>query len=78
MEETSVVPDSILDSLKKTHFNAQKVKTQLVEYLSLADPDVLAEMPPLERARALFVLAKATTTLFTGNCHVLLLCNFLF
>jgi exosome complex protein LRP1 len=40
------------------------VETHLLEFLSLANPDVLDEMPPLQRAQSLFMLAKATSTIF--------------
>ncbi|OMO61570.1 Sas10/Utp3/C1D [Corchorus capsularis] len=62
---SSVIPENVLDSVKTTLLNVENVKTHLLEFLSLSDPDVLAQMPPLQRAQALFLLAKATTTLFT-------------
>ncbi|KAJ0090781.1 hypothetical protein Patl1_12592 [Pistacia atlantica] len=65
MEESKVMPDSVMDSVKKTSFNVEQVRTHLLQLLSLSDPDVLAEMPPLERAQLLFLLAKATTILYT-------------
>ncbi|KAJ0030645.1 nuclear nucleic acid-binding protein C1D [Pistacia vera] len=65
MEESRVIPDSVMDSVKKTSFNVEQVRTHLLQLLSLSDPDVLAEMPPLERAQLLFLLAKATTILYT-------------
>ncbi|XP_021275441.1 nuclear nucleic acid-binding protein C1D [Herrania umbratica] len=62
---SSVIPDSVMDSVKTTLANVEDVRTHLLQFLSLSDPDVLAEMPPLQRAQALLSLAKATTTLFT-------------
>lgn len=67
MEENRVIPDSVMDSVKKTSFNVEQVRTHLLQLLSLSDPDVLAEMSPLERAQLLFLLAKATTILYTCN-----------
>ncbi|WRX33392.1 hypothetical protein QQP08_025879 [Theobroma cacao] len=62
---SSVIPESVMDSVKTTLANVEDVRTHLLQFLSLSDPDVLAEMPPLQRAQALFSLAKATATLFT-------------
>ncbi|XP_048438609.1 uncharacterized protein LOC103949722 [Pyrus x bretschneideri] len=39
-------------------------RPHLLQFLSLADADVLAEMPPLDRAHSLLMLSKATTLLF--------------
>lgn len=64
-KESKVIPDSVMDSLKKSLYNVEQVKAHLLKLISLSDPDVLAEMPPLERAQSLFLVAKATTTLYT-------------
>lgn len=63
--ESSIIPEFVLDSVKKSLVKTEQVKTQLLEILALADPEVLAQMPPLERAKVLFMVSKATTTLFT-------------
>lgn len=68
-KESKVIPDSVMDSLKKSLYNVEQVKAHLLKLISLSDPDVLAEMPPLERAQSLFLVAKATTTLYTCSCH---------
>ncbi|KAF5748115.1 nuclear nucleic acid-binding protein C1D-like [Tripterygium wilfordii] len=65
MTESTVVPESIMDSATRTLANVEQVKAHLPEFLSLLDPQVLAELPPLERAQSLLLLAKATTALFT-------------
>ncbi|XWS26154.1 hypothetical protein CRYUN_Cryun26dG0006500 [Craigia yunnanensis] len=62
---SSVIPASVMDSVKTTLVNVENLRTHLLQFLSLSDPDVFAQMPPLQRAQALFSLAKATTTLFT-------------
>lgn len=62
----SMVPEPVLHSAKATLLGLEALRTQLPEFLSLADPDVLAELPPLQRARALLVLAKAASTLLAG------------
>lgn len=63
--ESTVVPESVMEAVKKTSQNVNDVQTHLLQFLSLSDPEVLAEMPPLQRAQSLLLLAKATTTLFT-------------
>lgn len=66
MESSSVVPESAVEAVTRTLANVEQVQSHLLEFLSLAeDPDVLAQMPPLQRAQCLFALAKATTLLFS-------------
>lgn len=66
-EVVEVVPESVMDAVKKTLYNVEKVKTHLEEFLSLVDPQLLAEMTPLERAKAHFAVAKAATVLYSGK-----------
>ncbi|TXG62275.1 hypothetical protein EZV62_013638 [Acer yangbiense] len=66
-EGSHAVPESVMDAVKKTLYNVEQVKTHLNEFLSQADPETLAAMPPLERARAHFLIAKATTVLYSVN-----------
>ncbi|KAK8582062.1 hypothetical protein V6N12_072260 [Hibiscus sabdariffa] len=61
---SSAIPESVMNSVNTTLVNVENLRTHLLQFLSLSDPDVLSEMPPLQRAQALFTLAKATTTLF--------------
>ncbi|CAK9149533.1 unnamed protein product [Ilex paraguariensis] len=61
---SGVVPDSVMEAVKRTSNNIEELRTPFVEFLSLCDADVLAEMQPLHRAHSLFLLAKVTTTLF--------------
>ncbi|KAF3970387.1 hypothetical protein CMV_005916 [Castanea mollissima] len=65
VRESSVIPDSVMDSVNRTLANVEDVQTHLLNFLSLYDPLVLSQMPPLQRAQTLLTLAKATTTLFT-------------
>ena len=65
MEGGGVVPDSVMESVNKTVSNVEEVGTHLTHFLSLSDPDVLSQMPPLQRAQTLLLLARATSTLFT-------------
>lgn len=68
---SSAIPESVMNSVKTTLVNVENLRTHLLEFLSLSDPDVLAQMPPLQRAQAFFTLAKATTTLFACNFYLL-------
>ena len=65
VRESSVIPDSVMDTVNRTLANVEDVQTHLLNFLSLYDPHVLSQMPPLQRAQTLLTLAKATTTLFT-------------
>uniref|UniRef100_A0A2N9HD88 Nuclear nucleic acid-binding protein C1D n=1 Tax=Fagus sylvatica TaxID=28930 RepID=A0A2N9HD88_FAGSY len=65
MEGGGVVPDSVMESVNKTVSNVEEVGTHLTHFVSLSDPDVLSQMPPLQRAQTLLLLARATSTLFT-------------
>ena len=63
--ESSAVPESALEPVKRTLANVEELRTHLVEFISLtANRETLDEMPPLQRAESLLLLAKATTTLF--------------
>lgn len=74
--ESTVVPDSIMDSVKKTLTSVEDVRKHMLEFLSLSDPEVLAEMPPLQRAHSLLLFAKATSALFTSKFPSLFLTAF--
>lgn len=67
MAQSSVIPDSVIDSATTTLRNLEQLEIHLTELLSLSDSDSLAELPPLERAQSLLLLAKATTILFACN-----------
>ncbi|KAF9662053.1 hypothetical protein SADUNF_Sadunf18G0013300 [Salix dunnii] len=58
------VPESTIEAVERTLANLKLVETHLLEFLSLANRDVLDDMPPLQRAQSLFMFAKATTTIF--------------
>ncbi|KAL2489940.1 Sas10/Utp3/C1D family [Forsythia ovata] len=59
-----MIPESVMEAVKRTSENMEEMKAHLEEFMSYCDADTLAKMEPLERAQALFLLAKATTTLF--------------
>ncbi|XP_057504934.1 uncharacterized protein LOC130788348 isoform X2 [Actinidia eriantha] len=64
-KESRVVPESVMEAVKRTSTNMEEFRIHFLQFLSLYDPQVLGEMPPLPRAKSLLLLAKATTTLFT-------------
>ncbi|XP_059658251.1 uncharacterized protein LOC132304537 [Cornus florida] len=64
-KERSVVAESVMEAVKRTSNNVEEVRAQFLQFLSLCNVQVLAEMPPLQRAESLLLLAKATTALFT-------------
>ncbi|XP_022543397.2 nuclear nucleic acid-binding protein C1D isoform X2 [Brassica napus] len=59
-----VVPKSAMDAVKQALAHLEELKPQLEEMLSLAQPEVLAQMQPLKRAKVMYMLAEATTTIF--------------
>lgn len=62
-----IVPKSAMEAVKQTLAILEELKPQLEEMLSLAEPEVLAQMQPLKRAKVMYMLAEATTTIFNGN-----------
>lgn len=66
-----VVPDSVMEAVKRTSNNIEEFKAHFPDFLTHCTPESLAELEPLERAQSLLLLAKSTTTLFT----VRLRCN---
>ncbi|KAK6137126.1 hypothetical protein DH2020_029135 [Rehmannia glutinosa] len=59
-----VIPESIVEAVKRTSSNIDEVKANLEEFLSYCTNETLSRMEPLERAQALLLIAKATTILF--------------
>ncbi|KAL2472402.1 Sas10/Utp3/C1D family [Abeliophyllum distichum] len=59
-----MIAESVMEAVKRTSENLEEMKAHLEEFMSYCDADTLAKMEPLERAQALFLLAKATTNLF--------------
>lgn len=59
-----VVPESTIEIVNQTLAYLKELKPQLEEMLSLAEPEVLAAMQPLKRAKTMYLLAEATTTLY--------------
>jgi len=65
--ESSAVPEPVMDAANNTLSNLQLLRTHFNDFLSLSDPQTLSQMPPLQRANALFILAKITSTLLACN-----------
>ena len=65
-----MVPESAMETVTRTLANVKDMQTHLKDFLSISNPEVVAQLPPLQRAQAHLLLAKATTTLFA--------CTFLF
>ncbi|XP_010265555.1 PREDICTED: nuclear nucleic acid-binding protein C1D [Nelumbo nucifera] len=63
--QSSVIPEGVMEAVNRSLVNVEELRIHLLEFLSISEPDVLVEMPPLRRAQALLLLAKATLTLFT-------------
>ncbi|CAN8265087.1 unnamed protein product [Cochlearia groenlandica] len=59
-----MVPESAVEAVKQTLAHLEELKPQLEEMLSLAEPEILAQMKPLQRAKTMYLLAEATTTIF--------------
>uniref|UniRef100_A0A5B7AN26 Nuclear nucleic acid-binding protein C1D n=1 Tax=Davidia involucrata TaxID=16924 RepID=A0A5B7AN26_DAVIN len=64
-KESRVVPESVMEAVKRTSNNIEEFRTHFLDFLPLCDGEVLSELLPLQRAQSLLLLAKATTTLFT-------------
>ncbi|TKY74804.1 Nuclear nucleic acid-binding protein C1D [Spatholobus suberectus] len=65
--ESGAVPEPVMDAVNTTLSNLRQLRTHFHEFLSLSDPQILAQMPPLQRAHSLFILAKITSTLLALN-----------
>ncbi|XP_054796770.1 uncharacterized protein LOC129302119 [Prosopis cineraria] len=59
------VPESVMDAVNQTLTNVEEVQSHLHEFFVSSDPEVLSQMPTLQRAQSLFLLAKITSTLYT-------------
>ncbi|KAF3565749.1 hypothetical protein DY000_02011336 [Brassica cretica] len=62
-----VVPESAMEAVKQTLSHLEELKPQLEQMMmtSLAKPEALSQMQPLQRAKTMYFLAEATTTIFT-------------
>ncbi|KAL1224233.1 hypothetical protein V5N11_034376 [Cardamine amara subsp. amara] len=62
--KAGVVPISAIEAVNQTLTHLNELKPQLEQMLTLAEPEVLAAMQPLQRAKTMYLLAEATTTLY--------------
>lgn len=60
----TIIPESVMEAVKRTSNNIEDVRANFSEFLCLCDADVLAQLDPLERAQSLLLLAKVSTNLF--------------
>ncbi|XP_014499869.1 nuclear nucleic acid-binding protein C1D [Vigna radiata var. radiata] len=65
--ESGAVPEPVMDAANATLSNLQLLRTHFNDFLSLSEPQTLSQMPPLQRAHVLFILAKITSTLLELN-----------
>ncbi|KAL0919389.1 hypothetical protein M5K25_011481 [Dendrobium thyrsiflorum] len=61
----TVIPVTVLDSLRQSLSCVDELKGNIERFLLLAEPDVLAELTPLQRARAFLVMATSASALFS-------------
>ncbi|KAM7255574.1 hypothetical protein ACFE04_008472 [Oxalis oulophora] len=59
------IPESVMESVKLTTANLELLSSQLLDFVSTADSQVLADMAPLQRANVLLMISKATTIIFS-------------
>ncbi|WOK95050.1 hypothetical protein Cni_G03756 [Canna indica] len=69
--ESAAIPRAAVDAVVETLAAVDGLQSHLHQFLTIADSDVLAELPPLHRARAFLVLAQAASVLLS----VRLRCN---
>ncbi|XP_020570890.1 nuclear nucleic acid-binding protein C1D [Phalaenopsis equestris] len=70
-----VLPVKVLDSLRETLGCVDELKGNLERFLLLAEPDVLAELTPLQRARAFLVMAISASALFSARLRCSGICS---
>ncbi|XP_043694791.1 nuclear nucleic acid-binding protein C1D-like [Telopea speciosissima] len=63
--ESHIIPKNVIDAVKRSLVNVEELRVHLLEFLALCEPNVLAEMAPLQRAQVLLMLTRATSTLYT-------------
>ena len=68
-DTASAVPSSVVSAAEETLGYTESVGDHLSHLLAAAaaDPDAVAELPPLLRARAFLALAQAATSLLGGR-----------
>lgn len=63
---SKIIPEKVMEGLRKTLANIDELKPKFDEFISLvSDPEVLSQLPPLERAQSLLLFAKLTSVLLS-------------
>ncbi|KAF5177801.1 Sas10/Utp3/C1D family [Thalictrum thalictroides] len=64
-ETSELIPESVIEAANKSATNAEDLKLELQNFLSMISeqPQILSQMPPLQRAQSLLVLARASSVL---------------
>eukprot|EP00252_Welwitschia_mirabilis_P022844 TRINITY_DN629_c0_g2_i1.p1 TRINITY_DN629_c0_g2~~TRINITY_DN629_c0_g2_i1.p1 ORF type:complete len:214 (-),score=55.14 TRINITY_DN629_c0_g2_i1:264-905(-) len=65
LDGDSGVPSDVVECIQSVSSKIKELETILQETLDVCDLDVLAEMPPLERAYSFLTLAKTVSALYT-------------
>ena len=64
--DEAIVPEFAVEAVGRTLSDIQDLESYMRQFISLAHPDVLAELSPLNRAHVFLILAKCTSILFSG------------
>ncbi|ERN07053.1 hypothetical protein AMTRI_Chr12g273440 [Amborella trichopoda] len=59
------VPEQVLESVSETLIHVDHLRANMVQFMGACDADVLAYLPPLQRANVFLTLAKAVSSLYT-------------
>ncbi|XP_021746284.1 nuclear nucleic acid-binding protein C1D-like [Chenopodium quinoa] len=63
---SNIIPEKVMEGVRTTLANIDELQSNFDEFLSLtSDPEVLSQLPPLERAQSLLLLAKLTSVLLS-------------
>ncbi|KAH9612680.1 hypothetical protein KSS87_022293 [Heliosperma pusillum] len=63
---TSMLPEKMMAGVTKTLSNIKELESHFDEFMSLmSDPNVVAQLSPLDRAQSLLSLSKLTSTLLS-------------
>lgn len=64
---SNIVPEKVLEGVRTILANIDELKSNFDEFISLAsDSEIISQLPPLERAQSLLLLAKLTSVLLSG------------
>ena len=65
---SNIVPEKVMEGVRTILANIDELKSNFDEFISLAsDSEIISQLPPLERAQSLLLLAKLTSVLLAGN-----------